>query len=448
MPLPSLACLLAIAAAPPAAEVSTPVLRYDAYTLANGLEVILAEDHDVPIVQVEVWYHVGSKDEPPGRTGFAHLFEHLMFQGSRHHDRDYILSMQEIGAVVNGSTNTDRTNYYERVPAEELPRALFAEADRMGWLLIDDARLGNQRDVVRNERRQNYENRPYGAVRLALPELLWPERHPYAHPVIGSHEDLEAATLADVQDFFRTWYTPNNATLTVVGDVDPAEARALVERYFGPVPRGPDPPSRAAPAAGTRPLPAALPAEKEVTLTLPVPVPKVWIAWLTPALYFPGDAELDLLADVLSRGDDSRLHTALVRERKVAREVQAMQSSSQYQSVFLVQATPSEGHTTAEVVAAVDEVLADLRAHPPTDEEIEAARAGAMRNLLEGLGTVAGKSGALQSYNHFLGDPGALDRDLERYRTATLASVREAMQAWLPPDRRLVLHVQPQGVTP
>ncbi|MBN1337653.1 MAG: insulinase family protein [Deltaproteobacteria bacterium] len=447
--MPLLASLLALSLSAPAAEIPVPVLRTDIFTLSNGLQVILSEDHDVPVVHVEVWYHVGSKDEPAGRTGFAHLFEHLMFQGSRQHDRDYILSLQEIGAVVNGSTNTDRTNYYERVPAEELPRALFAEADRMGWLLIDEARLGNQRDVVRNERRQNYENRPYGAVRLALPELLWPEGHPYAHPVIGSHEDLEAATLSDVRDFFRAWYTPNNATLTVVGDFDPAEARTLVERFFGPVPRGPDPPSRAAPPPeGVRPLPAALSGAKEVTLTLPVPVPKVWIAYLTPALYAPGDADLDLLADVLSDGDDSRLHTALVRERKVAREVQAMQSSSQYQSVFLVQATPSEGHTTAEIVAAVDTVLADLSAHPPTEEEIEAARAGAVRHILEGLGTVAGKSRALQSYNHFLGEPEALDRDLERYRTATLASVRKALQTWLPPDRRLVIHVQPQQVTP
>jgi zinc protease len=440
MSLPFMAVLL-LAAAPRAAEVPAPVLRYDTYTLSNGLQVILSEDHDVPVVHVEVWYHVGSKDEPAGRTGFAHLFEHLMFQGSAHHDQDYIQSMQEVGAVVNGSTSTDRTNYFERVPAEELPRALFAEADRMGWLVLDDARLTNQRDVVRNERRQNYENRPYGAVRLALPELLWPERHPYAHPVIGSHEDLEAATLADVRDFFRTWYTPNNATLTIVGDFDPAEARTLVERFFGPVPRGPD-------LHRETPVPVLGTHQHEETLTLPVPVPKVWIAWLTPALYAPGDADLDLLADVLSDGDDSRLYSALVREKKLAREVTAMQASSQVQSWFAVQATPSEGHTTAEVVAAVDEVLAALRSTPPTTEEVEAARAGAERNILEGLGTVAGKSGALQSYNHFLGDPGAVARDLERYRTTSADSVQRVLLDYLVPDRRLVLHVRPQEVKP
>ena len=413
-------------------------IEYEGYTLDNGLQVLLSEDHDIPVVRVELWYHVGSKNEAEGRSGFAHLFEHLMFQGSEHANADYFVPLQEVGASVNGSTNLDRTNYYEQLSSEYLPLALWMEADRMGWLLpvLDEERLRNQKDVVRNERRQNYENRPYGDVWITLLENLFPPNHPYHHATIGSHEDIEAASLDDVHGFFRTYYTPNNATLTVVGDFDPAEARDWIDRTFGPVPAGEAPPVVTVPRFRRKD-------ETVIRQEDDVPLHKVWIAWPTPAVFAPGDAELDLLSKVLTDGKESRLYAALVHEQQIAKEVRAFQSSFKYGSTYIIQATAADGHTTDELVAAIDAILGELGRKPPTNEEVEVALIQYERQFVVSLGTLSGRSRQLQSYNHINGSPDYLQQDLARYRKVNARGISRAVKKLLPLDRRVVLHVTP-----
>jgi predicted Zn-dependent peptidase len=272
------------------------VIPHEQYQLDNGLNVILSQDASNPVVHVQVWYHVGSKDEPEGRSGFAHLFEHLMFNGSAHWDDEYFTPLQPYGARINGTTNTERTNYFETVPSNVLELALWMEADRMGFLLpaLTQEKLDNQRDVVRNERRQNYEMRPYGEVRGASAVAMWPEDHPYHRLTIGSHEDLEAATLDDVRNFFRTWYVPNNATLALVGDFDPDRAKAWIERYFGPIERG-EQPSPILEAS------APLPAPQLIEMTDDVKLPRVFLLWQSMSLNAAGDADLDVLSSLLTR---------------------------------------------------------------------------------------------------------------------------------------------------
>lgn len=419
-------------------DVADLAIEYESYTLDNGLQVLLCEDHDIPVVRVELWYHVGSKDEVEGRSGFAHLFEHLMFQGSEHANADYFVPLQEVGASVNGSTNLDRTNYYEQLSSEYLPLALWMEADRMGWLLpvLDEERLRNQKDVVRNERRQNYENRPYGDVWITLLENLFPPGHPYHHATIGSHEDIEAASLEDVHGFFRAYYTPNNATLTVVGDFEPDEARDWIGKTFGPVPAGEEPTVVTVPRFR----------RKEQTVIRreeDVPLHKVWIAWPTPALFAPGDAELDLLSKILADGKESRLYSALVHEQQIAKEVRAYQRSSQYGSAYVIQATATDGHTTDEVVAAIDVILGELARTPPAAEEVEVSRIQYERQFVVSLGTLSGRSRQLQSYAHHAGTPDYLQRDIARYRKVNAGGIRKAVKKLLPLDRRVVLHVTP-----
>ncbi len=413
-------------------------IEYQSYTLDNGLQVLLSEDHDIPVVRVELWYHVGSKDEVEGRSGFAHLFEHLMFQGSEHANADYFVPLQEVGASVNGSTNLDRTNYYEQLSSEYLPLALWMEADRMGWLLpvLDDERLRNQKDVVRNERRQNYENRPYGGVWITLLENLFPPGHPYHHATIGSHEDIEAASLDDVHGFFRTYYTPNNATLTVVGDFDPEEARDWIDKTFGPVPAGEEPPVVTVPRFRRKD-------QTVIRQEDDVPLHKVWIAWPTPAVFAPGDAELDLLSKILTDGKESRLYSALVHERQIAKEVRAYQASFKYGSAYVIQATAADGHTTDELVAAIDAILGDLTKAPPAAEEVEVALIQYERAFVESLGTLSGRSRQLQSYNHINGSPDYLQQDLTRYRKVNARLISKAVKKLLPLDKRVVLHVTP-----
>ena len=425
------------AAAPAAAapDVSIPHTKYE---LDNGLDVILAPDDSVPFVWVNLWYAVGSKDEKPGRTGFAHLFEHLMFQGSEHYNDDYFKPLQAVGARINGTTNFDRTNYFEGVPAEHLPLALFMESDRMGWLLpaLTDERLKNQQDVVRNERRQRYENRPYGMVWVWLFENLYPESHPYHVPTIGKHEDLMAATLDDTKAFFKTWYVPNNATLTIAGDFDDAEARELVERYFGEIPRGEQP-------TPVTDAPATLAGEKVVRKTDQVPHDKVWIAWLSPKLYADGDADMDVLSGVLASGKDSRLYKRLVKEKQIAKDVEAYQYSAYLQGQFIIEATASEGHTTDELVAEIDAVLAELRAAGPTDDEVAIARTTWEVNFYQSLQSISQKANQLSSYNTLVGRSDFIQEDLARFLAVTPASAHAAAQAVLEPGKRVVLHVTP-----
>ena len=331
-------------------------IAYTKTTLANGLDVILHEDHTLPIVAVNVWYHVGSKDERPGLTGFAHLFEHLMFEGSAHHDHGYFPPLQDAGAAVNGSTNADRTNYWEVVPTGALELALFLESDRMGFLLpaLTEKKFTTQREVVINERRQNYENRPYGLAGIAMTTALYPSDHPYHWPTIGYTPDLRQATLDDVRDFFARHYHPGNASIALAGDIDPAAALALVERYFGDLPTGPPVPRVAVPAGG-------LADETRIVLEDRVDRPRLYLAWRTPALFEEGDAALDVAADVIASGKTSRLYRTLVHERRLALDVSGGQQSRELEGFFQLAATAAPGRTLSDIEAVIHDAIARAR---------------------------------------------------------------------------------------
>jgi len=418
-------------------------IPYEKATLDNGLDVIVHEDRDVPIVAVNVWYHVGSKNEAPGRTGFAHLFEHLMFEGSAHHDHGYFPPLQEAGASLNGSTNADRTNYWEVVPTSALDRALWLESDRMGWLLpaLTAAKFATQRDVVLNERRQNYENRPYGLAGMALAAALYPPDHPYHWLTIGEAADVRDAQLDDVQEFFARYYHPGNASVALAGDIDAARAIDLVRAYFGDIPRGP----RVAPV---RPPAPALPAERRLLLEDKVEFPRLYLAWHSPAMYEPGDADLDLAADLLANGKTSRLYRTLVFERRIALDVAAFQTSREIGGMFQVAATAAPGTSLPALDAAILEELARAAADGPTDAEIERGLAQAEAHFayrLQTVGGFSGKSDQLNAYNVFVGDPGYFLHDLERYRRATRESIRQAVATFLAGRPRVALSVVPRG---
>ncbi len=439
MTLPLLLAALAAAesvATPP----RTPSIPFTKYELPNGLDVTLAPDHSVPFACVNVWYNVGSKDETPGRSGFAHLFEHLMFNGSKHHDDEFFKPLQPLGARLNGSTNLDRTNYYECLPAEQLPLAMFLEADRMGWLLpaLTGEKLANQKEVVRNERRQNYDNRPYGTAWLSLLKNTFPAGHPYHIATIGLHEEIDAATLDDVKAFFTKWYLPNNASLVITGDFEDATARALVDQYFAPVPRGPDP-------ERTPPAPARFEREVQVRVAEEVPFEQVWMVWHTPALFAPGDAELDLLSSALGDGKESPLYQSLVIEKKLAQDVSIRQNSLAYQSFLVINATASTGHTAAEIVAAVDEVLAAARERGVSANDLAVGLTNYEVGFFANITTIQGKADLLNNYNTRTADPGYLGKDLARYRAATPEAVNAAFREWIVPDRRLVLVYGPEA---
>jgi zinc protease len=417
-------------------------IPFSRHRLDNGLTVILHEDHACPIVAVNVWYHVGSKNEVPGRTGFAHLFEHLMFEGSAHHDRGYFHPLQEAGALLNGSTSTDRTNYWEVVPTNAFELALWMESDRMGHLLpaLTDAKFENQRDVVLNERRQNYENRPYGFAVMATVAALYPPDHPYHWLTIGSADDLRASTIDEAREFFGRFYHPGNASVAVAGDIGAGEALSLIEDYFGDIPAGPE----VAPVERG----ASLPSDRRLLLDDRVELPRIYLAWHSPPMYAPGDAELDLAADILASGKTSRLYQALVYSQRIATEVAAFQNSRELSSFFQVIATAAPGHTLGEIEAVMDEELARFAAEGPTEAELERSLAQAEAQFVYRLQTVGGfggKSDQLNAYHVYLGDPGYFRRDLERYRRATRDSVRQAAADWLVAKPRVTLSVVPRG---
>ena len=422
-----------------------PELRFAKTTLHNGLDVIVHEDHHVPVVAVNLWYHVGSKNERFGRTGFAHLFEHLMFEGSAHHDSGYFPPLQQAGALLNGSTNTDRTNYWEVVPTSAVDLALWMESDRMGYLLpaLTARRFETQRDVVLNERRQNYENRPYGMVLMAMCAALFPSDHPYHWVTIGAAEDIRAMRLDEVHEFFRTYYHPANASLTLAGDIDTPRAFELAEQYFGELPGGVKPQRLRASAA----------LEREVRLVLEdrVQLPRLYIAWHSPAMFGEGDAEMDLLADLLANGKTSRLYRTMVYERRVALDVSAYQSSRELGGFFLLVATAAPGRTLTELAAIVDVELQQIASDGPTEDEMERARAQTEAHFIYRIQTVGGfggKSDQLNAYNVFRGDPGFFQADLSRYRDASAAAVAGAARRFLAFDRRVVLSVVPADQRP
>ena len=338
----------------PASTEGIPRLPFEKYTLPNGLEVILSQNARLPMVSVNLWYHVGPVNEEPGRTGFAHLFEHMMFQSSKHVPEDsHIRLLEAAGASdLNGTTSHDRTNYFETVPSNQLELALWLESDRMGYLLekVDQAALSNQQDVVRNERRQRVENRPYGRAEETLIQTLFPKGHPYYGDVIGSHEDIQAVKLDDVNRFFRQYYAPNNASLAIVGDFDPAQTKALIEKYFGTLKRGP-----AVPSVETETPPIT--AERRRVVTERVELPRVYMAWLSPQIFKPGDADADITASILGSGRSSRLYRTLVYEKQIAQDVSAYQQSLVLGSIFQIEATARPGHTVEELEQAIDEEL-------------------------------------------------------------------------------------------
>jgi zinc protease len=417
-------------------------IGYSQHVLDNGLRVIVHEAQSLPIVAVNLWYHVGSKNERPGRTGFAHLFEHLMFEGSEHYDRGYFHPLQEVGAAVNGSTNADRTNYWEVVPTPALELALWMESDRMGYLLpaLTQEKFQNQRDVVLNERRQNYENRPYGMAGMALVAALYPPDHPYHWTTIGAADDLNAATLEDAQAFFRRYYHPANASLVIAGDVETGGALALARKYFDEIPAGPVP----APVTAD----ATLDTGVRIVLEDRVELPRLYLAWHSPAMFGPGDADMDLVADLLANGKSSRLYTRLVYDRRIAADVSAMQNSREMAGWCQVIVTAAPGHSLLELLEAIDADIERFLADGPTPDEMERGLAQVEAHFigrLQTLGGFGGKSDQLNAYAVFLNAPGYLLKDLERYRRATVDSLREAARRVLAGDRRVALSVVPIG---
>lgn len=418
-----------------------PNLAIETVTLGNGLEVILHHDASVPVAAVNIWYHVGSKNERRGRSGFAHLFEHMMFQGSAHQDTEYFGPLQEIGAQLNGSTSTDRTNYWEVAPSNHLERLLLMEADRMGWLVpaMTQGKLDNQRDVVRNERRQT-EGNPYSVFRLEFNRLMYPVGHPYDHSVIGEHEDLEAASLEDVTDFFQTFYIPNNASLCVAGDFDKEQTLGWIEQYFGEIPPG-------EPVEEIKVWVPELEQEKRVALKDRVQLTRLHTVWHTPPVYQAGDAELDLAAQVLGQGRTSRLYRRLVHEKKLAQDVGAWQASSQIASTFQIHTTLRPEADPQEVERIIDEEINTFRAHGPTQDELDRvvnSFEAAFVKALQRVGSFGGKSDLLNAYNHYLGTPDYLQQDLTRYLEATPASIQQSVNRWLG-DGRMVCAVEPAG---
>jgi zinc protease len=438
-----LASFLALGAPAPAQTPAPLQIDYSSFTLRNGLHVILHEDHSVPLVSVNLWYHVGSANERQGRTGFAHLFEHLMFMGSGHvKPGEFDTWLESVGGQNNGSTTNDRTNYYIDVPSNALELALFLESDRMGYLLdtMTPMTVDAQRDVVKNERRQSVENQPYGIAEIVLEEMLYPEGHPYHWPVIGYMEDLTAATYDDVVAFFKRYYSPSNASLVVAGDIDPVATRRLVEKWFSDVKPGPPPEPMTIPGV-------ALSSVQKKTITDRVQLPRLYLAWLTPRMYAPGDATLDVLSSVLSGGKNSRLYKRLVYEMQIAQSVEAYQASRALSSYFLIEATPRPGHTIEELQKVIDEEIATLQREAPTAHEVQRAinqTESTFFSRLERVGGYRGKAEQLNAYFTNTGDPDWFDEDLARYRAISPSDVRAAAEIFLPADRRVELTVVPE----
>ena len=420
-----------------------PEIKFEKFVLPNGLQVILHEDHSTPMVSVNVWYHVGSKNEKRGRTGFAHLFEHLMFEGSENAPEGMFDKwLEAAGGDNNGSTTHDRTNYYENVPSNALELALHLEGDRMHNLLaaIDQVKLDTQRDVVKNERRQGVDNQPYGRVNENELEALYPFNHPYSWSVIGSMDDLSAASLEDVQEFFKKYYAPNNASLSIAGDIDPQKTKELVKKYFATIPPGP-------PIDRLSDWMPQLETEKEIQMKDNVSLARIYMSWHTPLIYKPGDAELDVLASILTSGKNSRLYKSLVYEKQIAQDVQAYQYSKEISGSFHIVATAKPGNSLEELKKEIDNVLNNMIENPPTLQEVEMAvnawEAGFIRGL-QSIGGFGGKADLLNQYNVFIGKPDYFKEDMKRYFSVTPQSVQKVTQQFIDLNKRVVIYVEPE----
>ena len=420
---------------------ATPRIQFEKYTLPNGLEVILHEDHSTPIVAVDTWYHVGSGDEQVGRTGFAHLFEHIMFMGSQHVPVGVFDQMLEAaGGDNNGSTTEDRTNYYEILPSNALPLALWLDSDRMGFLLptMDLAKVNLQRDVVKNERRQRVDNVPYGRADEVILAALYPKSHPYSWPVIGSMTDLSAASLTDVQNFFKTYYAPNNATLTIAGDFDPATTKKLVSQYFGGIARGP------AITRRTTVPPVLIPRDTFLVLEDRVQLPRLFYTWHSVKDFSKDDAALDILAQVIAGGKNSRLYKKLVYELQVAQNVGAFQDGGRLDGKFQIDVTPKPGQKVADIDKLVEEEITNVINNGITTRELQREQNSYKARFLNRLSSVFGKADRLNYYNYIVGNPDYVQQDAARYDHVTRADVQRVARTYLGRPK-IVLTVVPEG---
>ena len=439
----TLALVATLAVAPRArADVSDPKIEFEKYTLPNGLEVILASDQSVPLVAVNVWYHVGSGDEVPGRSGFAHLFEHMMFQGSKNVGTDnHFKVLRTIGSeIINGTTNTDRTNYFEVVPSNQIETAIWLESDRMSHLLdvLDKKELDNQIDVVRNERRQRYDNVPYGKARFAEYLALYPEGHPYRYLTIGKHEDLTAASVDDVKAFYRTWYVPANATITIVGDFDAVVTKKLIEKWFGTFPVSHKP------SVVTIPAPAIKSQEVSVSDDF-AKLRRITFAWHSPGSYKEGDAELDIAANALAAEGTGRLYKSLVYDKQLAQSVSAAQGGATFSGSFTISVTLRSGADLGTVKQIVADEVARISHEPLSAKELKRVVAGNEAAAIYRLEDLNNRANTLQEYNQFLGDPANITWDLDRYRTTTPDKIRAAVARYLAPDQMVTVITNPSG---
>jgi zinc protease len=414
-----------------------PSIPFEKYKLKNGLEVILSEDHTLPLVSVNIWYHVGAANEKQGRTGFAHLFEHMMFEGSQHVGaKAHFSYLEGAGATdINGSTDFDRTNYFETVPSNQLDLALWLESDRMGYLLgkLDIQNLANQRDVVRNERRQGTENTPYGLVEEGLIHQLFPKDHPFYPNVIGSHADIEAAKLEDVREFFRQYYTPNNATLVISGDFDKQNVKAVVEKYFGSIPQGPPVPKV---NVTTPPITSV---RREVVADQ-VQLPRIYMGWITPPAFKPGDVECELFSQILAGGKSSRLYKTLVYDKEIAQDVTANLQGTQLGSIFELEVTAKPNVKLEDLEKAIDAEIENIRTEGVTLSELERARNVTETSLVRGLQRTNGVANRLNYYNWYAGTPDYFSQDLARYDAATAADITRVVQDVFKNSARAVVY--------
>jgi len=415
-------------------------LKFEKYTLANGMDVILHEDHSIPVVAVNVMYHVGCKNEKRGRTGLAHLFEHLMFQGSEHYDGEYFAPLEKIGGYAGGATSVDIALYFETVPSNYLELALWLESDRLGFLLpaLTQKKLDNQRDVVKNELRQGALNIPYGKAWELILEMMYPDDHPYSWLGLGSMEDLSAADLEDVSAFFKRFYTPNNASLVLAGDFDPETARKLVDKYFNTLPPGP-------PMERMTAWIPELDGIKRAVAEDNVELPRLYYTWHSPAEYTPGDAELNLFADILGSGKTSRLYKALVYEQQIAQDVSVYQYSPELGSLFSIEVTARKGHTQEELERAVDAELQKVLTGGITKAELAQAQINNEAKNVRNFQSLLSMAIRLNFYNVFLGDPGKLAWDIERYTRATVEDVQRYAKKYIDLNKRAILYITPQG---
>lgn len=418
--------------APAAPKFEIPKIEHERFTLPNGLTVILAEDHAVPVVALTIWYHVGSKNEKPGRTGFAHLFEHVMFQGSKHVGNDqHFKIIEEAGGSINGSTWNDGTNYYETVPSSELETILWLESDRMGFLLptLTQAKLDEQRAVVKNERRQRVDNQVFGTASEAISAALYPPSNPYSWPVIGYMRDLDAASVEDVTDFFRTYYAPSNATLVLAGDFTPERAKALIAKYFGPIPRGP---------ALTRPSVPAVRLSEEKRLVLEdarATLPQFRITWPTVAAGDKDEAALDALAWLLSADRTSRLSKLLVYDRQLATNAAVASDQDEKAGQFVAYVSPRPGASLTEIERLTDSVLASVQTTPFTAAELDRYKAGIRVAAVTGLGSALSKAEILAEGQTYYRDPLSYAKQQQASLRVTLKDVQRVAKKYLTSGR-------------